>query len=149
VSQNVPFVSRDMKTKVSPTVSVERKFTIDFGNYEWTKVELSSRTVPIPLWIFSKKRTVQFSVLLSERTNYRDPLHEDVVSQNSLSCRCFRFCEFLHRRKRKNQRVQISDGDVLVRKSNRRFQPCVLISFSVMELLRRDCLRRCFITCNR
>jgi protein tyrosine phosphatase len=55
LSTNVPFVSRDMKTKVSPTVSVERKFTIDFGNYEWTKVELSSRTKEQTIEILSMK----------------------------------------------------------------------------------------------
>jgi hypothetical protein len=51
--QNVPFVPGNNKSKVSLNTSVEPKLTRDFGNYEWTTLELSSTTVP-PWTIFKE-----------------------------------------------------------------------------------------------
>ncbi|XP_068893069.1 receptor-type tyrosine-protein phosphatase U-like isoform X1 [Tenebrio molitor] len=54
-STNVPFVPRNKKTKVCSNANVEPQFTIDFGNYEWTTLKLSSKTQQQTVEILSMK----------------------------------------------------------------------------------------------
>jgi protein tyrosine phosphatase len=53
--QNVPFVPGNNKSKVSLNTSVEPKLTRDFGNYEWTTLELSSTMKQQTVEILSMK----------------------------------------------------------------------------------------------
>jgi hypothetical protein len=54
-SANVPFVPGNKKAEVCSNAKVKPKLTRDFGNYEWTTLELNSRTEQQTVEILSMK----------------------------------------------------------------------------------------------
>jgi hypothetical protein len=55
LSTNVPFLSGNKKAKMCSKTKVKPKLTRDFGNYEWTTLELSNRTKQQIVEILSMK----------------------------------------------------------------------------------------------